>query len=814
MELLIIIIIAVTFWYFKSKKNKNKSLPQQTIRPAPLPNNTQPTMSLNNKNVNQTTQISGSNSQDDDFASFTISVGRQAPESANKTIGIWVEENKRLIIQGRTLKRGFYYYGGKLVMLTGFGVEPSLVDESLPAHPATNLNSTSIPYSDDTLGYWPSYASLSPACRGVYLDWLASERINANMPIGYIFIYFAGFERRVIGNTATGVVSNEEFSAIFKEVVRLNKLYHTQRSFASYSFRFLEYMTLIRPALFTSDSELISLLPTTEGGSELRFRYKLAKKVAANSPISASLAWQWLNYSGEYTFKTPATRCEHEFETLFKIIYKDTYPSGLMVKPNKTKLKISYQSASRSISVSELEVNGLPDPSILKAPVKKLITIAEQCNDALDSYSRYLGREGNSKDDISAIILLPKKLIEHISPPIITNFSQWAQSIIKNQNGLTSTRSLWAHLKEPLPNSLTKKHNELLINLAELSGFGLAPDQRYHDARIKPDGNVVIFKGGHGEHFKPSESFNRIKLFLRLGAMVATIDGYVDEYEVNTLMKLINQDSSLNDLEKTSLASYLTWRLNSPTNMAGLKAKLAKFDDQHNSFISRFIISVALANGNIEPSQIKQIEKIYTALGLDKSRVSSAIHYLTSSKKVSSHSNPVPALSAKNDINSGKVTNTSPNTRNSNVNANPDSNTFSIDVDVLARHESETEDAKMMLASIFASDEDDWEENMEPDSHEQDTTEPNTADDASINDSQITGLDKPHSQLYRALTTRSIWSVDEVEALCEPLNLMINGAIETINDWAFDTIDAPVIYEDDEIEVDLEIVEELQTANE
>ena len=47
--------------------------------------------------------------------------------------------------------------------------------------------------------------------------------------------------------------------------------------------------------------------------------------------------------------------------------------------------------------------------------------------------------------------------------------------------------------------------------------------------------------------------------------------------------------------------------------------------------------------------------------------------------------------------------------------------------------------------------------------------------------------------------------------MCESLNLMINGAIETINDWAFDNVDAPVLDDDDNLVIDFEIVDELKT---
>lgn len=830
MELLILIlIIGGVYWLLKKNKNKSNNLQQpNSMRPSKRisSNTTVSKQAASTSNSRSTTQISSFNS-DDDFASFTITVGRSEPKSNNIMPGRWIAENEPLTIQGRQINRGFYYYGGRLDMLAGFGTEPSLVDASLPANAPTDISENSVPYSDESLGYWPSYASLSSACRGIYLDWLASQRSNPNIPIGYVFIYFAGFERRVVENLNNDVVSNEEFILIFKEISRLNRIYNAQRSFNSYSANLLEYMTLIRPNLFENNSELLTLLPESANNSTLRFKYHLAKTVASKTPITASLAWQWLNYSGEYNFKTPAKRCSDEFEALFYILFNDTYPNGFTVPPNKTKLKIHYHSASRSIANKELDVHDLPDPSILKSPVKKLIAIAERCNDELDPYSRYLGREGNSKDDLSAIVLLPKKLIEHKSPALIEDFKNWANSIVKNKKGITTTRSLWANLRQPLPNSLSKKDNELLINLVDLAGFGVAPDQRYHQARIKSDGSVVLFQGGHGEDFTPSESFNQARLFLRLGAMVATIDGYVDDHEVNTLMTLIYQDSSLNDIEKKSLASYLTWRLNTPANMVGLKAKLAKLEDHQTASISRFIISVALANGNVEPSQIKQIEKLYTTLGLDKSSVSSDIHQLTTTTRVSLKSNNSQNTTQQNIETQNPIKDAKTSTA--------DTNTFSINEDLLAHHENETADARTMLASIFASDDDDWEESDDDLNELQGTESTNTENtdldnrsntqsnknnedsDSDINrskDSQIDGLDKPHSQLYRQLIQQEIWSLDEVEALCNSLNLMINGAIETINDWSFDRVDAPVIYNEDEIEVDLEIVAELQTENE
>jgi uncharacterized tellurite resistance protein B-like protein len=250
---------------------------------------------------------------------------------------------------------------------------------------------------------------------------------------------------------------------------------------------------------------------------------------------------------------------------------------------------------------------------------------------------------------------------------------------------------------------------------------------------------------------------------LRLGAMVACIDGFVDESESTALQKLIAHDEKLTDTEKRSLQAYLTWRLATPSDNTGLKNRLSSLGAKEIEFVKRFIISIALADGNVDNKEVKQIEKLYTSLGLDKDTVSSDIHQLTTSSHQS-------------------------------VSGRERSSEFSIDEAILALHESQTTEAKSMLEEIFTSDEDDESESLE----------------LAESSNDINGLDQAHSQLYEKLCTQAQWSRNEVAKLCGDLNLMIDGAIETINDWAFDLVDAPVVEDDGEIYIDEEIVEEIR----
>ncbi|TFH75210.1 ATPase [Gammaproteobacteria bacterium LSUCC0112] len=699
--------------------------------------------------------------EDDVFATFSIhtSFGREAEKSPNRNKGRWIDKNEQLTIHGRQISRGFFYFGGILNSLSGYGVEPSLVDEQRPALPRYELTGPSL-HTDESLGYWPSYATLSKGCRAAYLDFLASDRTSPNTPIGYVFMYFYGLERRVIENRTNNVVNDQEFMDIFEEVLRLSNVFVENRSFRSYSANFLELMALFRPALLQHRTADIP-----ETNNALSFKVKLATAVSKGIPVDADLALDWLKNTYEYSLKTPARRCEKEFRQLFRIRFNEKFSSGFLVKPNKTKLSLSYHSASSGISGVNLDLEELPDPSVLKAPINKLVPIAEQCTSELNSYSRYLGKEGTSKNDISALMLLPKILVNETTSPLIESFKLWAEQLIQNNKGQTTVRDFWSHTGMPLPKIIGKKDIDLLTNLATKAGIGIAPDQRFHLAKFKISDNIVLFAPGHGEFFEPSPAYLQVMLALRLGAIVATVDQTVKQNEELALNRLIEYDDKLSITEKNSLFAYSTWLLNSPINSAGLNTKIALLDKNQTDFLKKFIISIALADGRIDAVEIKQIEKLYTALGLDRSMVTIDIHQFTASHRVSVSS-----------------TSGSENSKEA----------FELDEGILAMHESYTSDAKTILENIFAIEDDPAPEQP------------------SQSDNHQGSLSLAHKALFEELITKSIWARHDVHELCGKLNLMVDGAIETINDWAYEKVDAPVLDDDGNIYVDLEIVEELK----
>ncbi|MCB1695185.1 MAG: TerB N-terminal domain-containing protein [Halioglobus sp.] len=697
--------------------------------------------------------------EDDRFSNFGIGHrGQQEEETRNKTPGKWVLPGESASVGTKEIKGGFIYFGGQLTPLgTNHGVEAALVDNSLA------LVDRTMHFSDETLNYWPKYSQLSPACRGAYVDWLASDRNDPEVPLGYVFLYFYGIERRLLLDYAKDEVSDEEVHALYREIVRLRFTYGEKRSFWEYSTRLLEYLGILAPHI--AKPEILLKRPAR---NSLLFRYQLARCVSEGRRLPATLGLTWIKNHQDYRLRTAAKRCGKEFDELFIIRYTKEFGDGLLIKPNKSKLRLDYRPASGTLWGFSPRQYDLPDPSALKGPTNKLIEIAERVTEEISPYSRFLSKSGNSRDDIPGKLLLPDDLIQSSLPKALQVLSTWLDDK-PDDILLINVSEFFDRAGIPIPSKINKRESELLVSLASTMGYGLAPDIRYHKAKPLTDGVVALFRGGHSPDFHPSLDFLQVGMILRLGAMVATVDGEVDEAEEHLLETTIESNASLSDVEKLSLRAYMRWRLNTPADMTGLKRRLATMGPEAKQTASHILISVALADNAVATAEIKHLEQLYTALGLDKSRVTGDIHAVKTSS-------PLTSMTGDRATPTQQIP-------------------VLLDIETLKLHQAATDDVQSMLSAIF---EDDIGES-EP------VGDPPPLPSSSV----YAGLDPEHAALYEQLIEKAAWSRDEMEAQCNALGLMIDGAIETLNDWAFDTVDAPVIDEDGDILVDADIVDEI-----
>lgn len=705
-----------------------------------------------------------------DLSDFRITIDINSnrvrePVSKNREPARWIPPGQTVKIAHFNIKGGYFYWGGQLKALHYYGnsgKEASLID------PELTVDTSSPDYNGDQMGYWSYYCNISPQSRAAYLEWLASNRDDPACYIGYVFLYFYGIERRLLIDGKH--ISSSERGALIDEILRLKRIYGGNHSFNRYATGLLAHAW----ALYNREEQPDeSLLAGTREFTSV-FKYLLGKAVDEGTPVSSELALTWVRSHPEYSLRTPARRCATEFDLLFKLRYEEKFGQGITIKPNKTRLQLVYYPASPTIHRYQDIKLDLPDPSRLKGPVTKLMQVATSCTDELDAYSRYIGKPANSKEAVTAIIYLPDVLTSLVEHTRFSNLKSWIRSKMTNSVGIVQTEELTSQVWENAPVKINKKEAEMLANLVEKAGFGLAPDMRFHHAKPEISGCMVLFENGHGPDFNPGKEFNHVGTILRLGSIVATIDGRVDDVEVSALDRLIADNSRLSDTEKKSLHAYLHWRLNTRPDMSGLKNRLQHLNDPEKSAISHILVDVALADGKIEPTEIKQLRKLYTSLGLNEAMVTSDIHNLKSRKIKSS---PYGSQAQT------KVSNVS-------------TPAISLNPELLDVYKEETEGVKAVLDSIFV------EENIEDENE-------NISDDI-VPTPQVTGLDEAHTRFFEKLTCKEKWSSEEVEDICKELNLMVDGAIEVINDWTYDNVDAPLIDDGSVIYIDLEVAQEIR----
>ncbi|MDR2077619.1 MAG: TerB N-terminal domain-containing protein, partial [Rickettsiales bacterium] len=194
---------------------------------------------------------------------------------------------------------------------------------------------TNLPISDysskikpSKLSYWPSYSTgTSKEQRRAYLTWLANGRCEPVDDIGYVFLFFYGLEQRYF-EILVNDSPEKEMEQIKNEVRRLLEIYGQDSSFRMYANQFLNYMeanVVPNEDIDLSKFEKYTYFNRETHETPIDLKITLGNLIYRGKPIPVTMALAWLKNPGGYaaTFRTPARRCEKEFNELFIQKYQE-----------------------------------------------------------------------------------------------------------------------------------------------------------------------------------------------------------------------------------------------------------------------------------------------------------------------------------------------------------------------------------------------------------------------------------------------------------------------------------------------------------
>jgi uncharacterized tellurite resistance protein B-like protein len=654
------------------------------------------------------------------------------------------------------------YVGNRLPALHGHSVEPSLID---PALPIDNLHAN---VAGDGIDYWPSYREISAASRAAYLQWLGGGRKDPHVYIGYVFIFFYGLERRVYGLIQRGGDPGDEPLAIAHEVARLLALHASRsHSFGTYGDALLDLIATIEPRA----RSIPRRQPVHPGyGVPLRLKLALGELAVAGKPVPAALALQWIHASS--FLNTPATRCPDEFELLFHIRYTKQFGDGMVIKPNKTYIDLTYDPASSALDELRVTRRDIPDVTQLERPIAKLHELARECSSALDPFSRFLGKNANARESLAAFALLPDELVEATpSSDARSLASLIASRLGSDERARLGAGELLQFVRLAKPDKVSKNEAMLLAQALERIGYGIEPDVRLGGAVFDLDTPVIAFRRLPDCPSVASDEYAAATLLIRLGALVSAADDAVSDVERQHLERHIEERLQLSPGERQRLAVHLAWLIDADLGTTGLKRRLEALPQEARRAIGTLLVEVATTDGHVDAREMKILEKLYALLSLPAADLYRDVH----SAHAEDDDEPVvvdaPAVQPKGFAIPPKPV--------------PAATTAAgLDMSRVRLKIAETREVSALLSTIFVEEEAAPPVVMQP---------PQAG--------TIGSLDAAHSELLRRLTARDTWPREEVERLAAELSLLPDGALEAINDYSYATLDQPFWEDEDPLSI-------------
>jgi uncharacterized tellurite resistance protein B-like protein len=735
----------------------------------------------------------------------------------------WVPPGKTVKVAGFNLP-GMVYVGERLSAVNhSQAMEPSLIrpgmkiDRKRPDHQGQEM----------MYGYNSrSYTQMQPGSRAAYLAWLESGRRDPKAFSGYVWLFFYGLERRVFhellrSDWQTNADKRKEIDNIIQEVEQLREVYSSAYSFhGAFSFKASEFLSICRVVLSPS---LADINPTTAQPLELQIG--LGQKVKQRQPIPADWALAWYSRLSNANMPTAAIRCPDEFAALFRLRYTEQFGEGMKLKQGKTSLAASYQPASQSFWGRSITVNlgDLPDISRFSAKLKQIGEVIQQCRSELESFSRFLARHPEGRDTPSAIALLPADLIATHGGTVIKSLQKWLDSLFKpsTQQVVVSGKAVLKHWAGSNSEKLTKAEATGFAQFLDKLGFGIEPDPRVSSALPSLKTQAAIFRSPAGKNpTELSAAYSMATLIAQMALATASGDQIPSSTEQTYLQSQIESVVGLDAAERSRFEAHLQWLLQEKPTLRSLKTRLDRIEPVHRDEIARFLVHVAAADGQITPSEVKLLEKAYTMLDRDPQLLYSDIHdRSTTSSKSRPAYEPVT------------VRNAMPTEGHKIPSPKRGKPGLALDMDLVQSKLVESQEVSSLLADIFS------DESAQPESKAKASTPKASTAKASTKAAKSTaktskkasspasaeasseappppvrtvaGLDEPHSALLLAIAQKSEWGRSELEAIATGLSLMLDGALEVINDIAFDRYDEAVIEGDDPLEVNSTVVQEL-----
>jgi uncharacterized tellurite resistance protein B-like protein len=244
--------------------------------------------------------------------------------------------------------------------------------------------------------------------------------------------------------------------------------------------------------------------------------------------------------------------------------------------------------------------------------------------------------------------------------------------------------------------------------------------------------------------------------------------------EKQLLIEHLEQALYLTANERSRLRAHLRWLLTTQIKLTGLTRRIAVIDQAQREHLGDFLAAIAAADGRIDPAEVKALRRIAKLLGLTPEAMDESLRAATATALPATE----PVVIRPGEPDSGHAI---PPPEEEPAAERP--REIKLDESALAARIAEAAEVAALLGSVFGDDESAAGPPPPPQFK------------------PVGGLDAAHSQLLRALSEhptlpRSVW-----EDLAAANRVLPDGALDRLNEAAYDMAGEPVIEGEDPLEI-------------
>lgn len=349
--------------------------------------------------------------------------------------------------------------------------------------------------------------------------------------------------------------------------------------------------------------------------------------------------------------------------------------------------------------------------------------------------------------------------------------------------------------------NFTRQRANDLCELIQSLGYGVVPNPTLHGIKPRSTSFLTLLNLSDYDTDTVSTDFYLTTVLIHLSSMVSQADGHIHESETALTRKVLESRSDFSSFEKDSLVALFEWSQQNQISYKGIRRNIKKLSEDQRETVWSQLADVAIVDKKIDPREIIVLAKIYDLLELDQTakaiRLSAINNTFSSAEDQSEQTLSQTVRDTEEDSSIGTPDNTHPQSPppvEKQVTV-----ATGIDQDKLEKKRKDNDAVRDLFKDIF--DEDD-ETDFYDDGEDEEIDSIEEVDTSSDPDPLSSSLDKQHRKLVRKLIVQDEWTRQEFESLCDKYDLLPDSAIEFINEWSYEIVDAPLLEDDEKIYVD------------